>query len=762
VNKAHRPRFLWVTFLINEVCIASCDEDIRQSLRSLPKDLKETFVRALSRIMSRQKKIVLVQKVFRWVAVAKHPLELTEIREAVSIDIGQSYFKTERLVREMTPIVMWSENLLQVTENQPQSLQFAHKTIHDFITKGDLPTQLSDFHIDVDEADHFAGEICITYLHLNDFKTAIARRLQPLRVDPMAIAGSVVSRGPKITELTSRFADVFGHPRAKAGPDLAGALASYVRADGIDGLQQSHPFLRYAAKHWISHTAKFQKERSSTWNLWYQIITNGHALAHVPWQEPLFYRKEEVILFWSHQEHHYALLRYANSIPGLPEIKRMELMRKSAFEGDSEATAIFLDAKCSMQSIYGAFQAASAGGHIQIVERLLEAGANVNAAAGSGSGGRTALQAASEGGHIQVVEWLLKAGADVNAAAARDSGRTALQAASAGGHIQVIDRLLNSGADVNAAAGSGSGGRTALQAASEGGHIQVVEWLLKAGADVNATAARDSGRTALQAASAGGHILVIDRLLNSGADVNAAAGSGSGGRTALQAASEGGHIQVIDRLLDSGADINAAAAEVSGRTALQAASEGGHIQAVNRLLEVGADINATAANVRGRTALQAASAGDHIQVIDRLLNAGADVNAAAAYSGRTSLQAASEGGHIQVVDRLLDAGANINAAAAADGGRTALQAASEGGHIQVVDRLLEAGADINATAANMRGRTALQAASEGGHIQVVDRLLEAEPDINAAAAYSGRIALQAASEGGHTQVVERLLNAGAK
>ncbi|SCV61374.1 uncharacterized protein FFFS_15943 [Fusarium fujikuroi] len=467
--------FLWVTFLIDEICIADCDDDIRQSLHSLPKNLEETFVRALSRIMSRQKKTGLAHKVFRWVAVAKRPLTLDEIREAVSIGIGQPYLKSERLVREMSPIVLWCENLLQVTEDQPPSLQFAHSTIREFITKGDLPTQLSNFHIDVDEADHFAGEICVTYLHLNDFKTTVARRLQPLRVNPIAIAGSVLSRGP--TELTSRFVDVFGHRRAKAGPDLAGALASYDRADGIDRLHQSHPFLRYAAKYWVSHTGNFQKETSSTWNLWYQIITNGHTLAHVPWQEPSFHRKEEAILFWSHQAHHYALLRYANSILGLAELKRMELMRTSASEGDDEAIGIFLDDRCSMICIDRAFQAASAGGHIQVVERLLKAGADVNAAAEYG--GPTALQAASEGGHMQVVERLLEAGASVNAAPA-EYGRTALQAASASGHIQVVERLLEAGASVNAA--PAEYGRTALQAASEGRHMQVVERLREAGA----------------------------------------------------------------------------------------------------------------------------------------------------------------------------------------------------------------------------------------------------------------------------------------
>ncbi|KAM0540192.1 hypothetical protein ACHAO7_011433 [Fusarium culmorum] len=335
--------------------------------------------------MSRQKKSELVQKVFRWVAVAKRPLTLDEIREAVYIDIGQQSLETERLVRQLTPIVMWSENLLQVTEEQPPTIEFAHSTICEFITKGDLPIQLSNFHIDVYEADHFVGEICITYLHLNNFKTTVARRLQPVLVNPMAIASTSLRRGQKTPGLTSRIADVFGQSKAKADLDLAGALASYNRAD--------------------------------------------------------------------------------------------------ASEGDDEAIAIFLDNRCSMLCINRALQVASEGGHVKIVERLLEAQADVNAAA-SRDGGRTALQAASEGGHIQVVERLLEAQADVNAAASRDGGRTALQAASAGGHIQVVERLLEAQADINAAACL-KGGWTALQAASAGGHIQVVERLLEAGATLD-------------------------------------------------------------------------------------------------------------------------------------------------------------------------------------------------------------------------------------------------------------------------------------
>jgi len=63
-----------------------------------------------------------------------------------------------------------------------------------------------------------------------------------------------------------------------------------------------------------------------------------------------------------------------------------------------------------------------------VVNRLLEKGANVNAAPAE-EGGRTALQGASEGGHIEVVNRLLEKGANVNAEPAYRGGRTALQGA---------------------------------------------------------------------------------------------------------------------------------------------------------------------------------------------------------------------------------------------------------------------------------------------------------------------------------------------
>jgi ankyrin repeat protein len=207
---------------------------------------------------------------------------------------------------------------------------------------------------------------------------------------------------------------------------------------------------------------------------------------------------------------------------------------------------------------------AARNGHIEVVERLLAANADVNAGI-LRTDGRTAIQAAAEGGYLKIVERLLAANANVNAAAT-EYGRTALQAAARVGHLEVVERLLTANAAVNAAGGDGLGGRTAIQAAAEGGHLEVVERLLTTNADVNAVGWHDDF-TALQLAAKGGHLSVVERLLIVNADANAAAADFQG-RTALQAAAEGGHVKVVKRLLAANADVNAAAAEHSGRTAL--------------------------------------------------------------------------------------------------------------------------------------------------------------------------------------------------
>ena len=80
------------------------------------------------------------------------------------------------------------------------------------------------------------------------------------------------------------------------------------------------------------------------------------------------------------------------------------------------------------------------------IERLLGGKADINALAAKDSG-KTALQAAAGGGHLDIVKRLFQEKADVNApAAAGYWGTTALEAAAAGGHLVVVECLQHAGA----------------------------------------------------------------------------------------------------------------------------------------------------------------------------------------------------------------------------------------------------------------------------------------------------------------------------
>ena len=91
----------------------------------------------------------------------------------------------------------------------------------------------------------------------------------------------------------------------------------------------------------------------------------------------------------------------------------------------------------------------------------------------------TALIYASENGHKEVVEVLLDNGADVNAY--NNYGNTALMMASSKGHIKIVEMLLEKEADLDA---KNNDGETALIIANENEHKEVVEMLLDNGADV--------------------------------------------------------------------------------------------------------------------------------------------------------------------------------------------------------------------------------------------------------------------------------------
>lgn len=120
---------------------------------------------------------------------------------------------------------------------------------------------------------------------------------------------------------------------------------------------------------------------------------------------------------------------------------------------------------------FTALHLASFFGHPETVHRLLDADVDVAPVADNASQVRP-LHSAVAGGNAEVVDLLLEAGADVNVR--QSGGFTPLMGAAAAGAEDLVRRLLETGADSGA---TSDDGKTAADLARQNGHDEVLALL---------------------------------------------------------------------------------------------------------------------------------------------------------------------------------------------------------------------------------------------------------------------------------------------
>ena len=118
--------------------------------------------------------------------------------------------------------------------------------------------------------------------------------------------------------------------------------------------------------------------------------------------------------------------------------------------------------------------------------------------------GFTGLHLATFFGHSEIVELLLENGADPDAAATGPMNVRPLHSAAAGRKpetiLPIVQALLSKGANINCAQ---NGGFTALHAAAAAGNEELLQFLIEKGADI--AAKTDEGKGALDLAVEKGH-----------------------------------------------------------------------------------------------------------------------------------------------------------------------------------------------------------------------------------------------------------------
>ena len=388
--------------------------------------------------------------------------------------------------------------------------------------------------------------------------------------------------------------------------------------------------------------------------------------------------------------------------------------------------------------------------HSKGIEIVLEPSAEINEV----ERGWTALGYASWHGHVDVVEVLLDAGADVDKI--ESEGYSPLHDACVCGEAKIVKLLLAKSAKVNV---RNDGGQTPLHLAIGKKNEEIVNLLLEAKAEMNI--GDISGSTALHAAGSAGSYEIMQLLLNYLKSRQVKTSErlvwinicDQYGQTPLHRVVSQGSAKTFQLLLDAGSDVTVR--YQNGRTVLHEAASTGHESIVKILLDLNVDVSTRDGS--GDTPLHIAVEDRRLEIVNMLLEKDKSrIISAKNNAGWTPLHLAIKGGSEEMVRRLLKAGSDIKQSVGdfSDG----LQLASRFNATEVIPVLLEMGANVNAKG-GWYGN-ALQVAARHGNTEVVNILLKHEADVNAEGGWFGS-ALKAASSYSHDDIVQLLHDKGA-
>ena len=372
---------------------------------------------------------------------------------------------------------------------------------------------------------------------------------------------------------------------------------------------------------------------------------------------------------------------------------------------------------------------------LETAELLIRAGARVSAANAAGA---TPMQLATINGSAAMIERLLEAGVDSNAALTQH-GDTALMMAVRTGRPDAIQVLLDAGAEVNTK--ETWGGTTALMWAVSEHHADAVQMLIEHGADLDA-------RSRIYP--------VADGRGSEGPEPEdptpdaVPVGYPNGGFTALLFAAREGDLESSALLLAAGADMNTLASD--WKDPLGLAIYNGNYELASLLLDTGSTVDHPDAegftplfwavdrrNMEFNPGFPWTVTADPLPLIRKLLDAGADANRFVDKTPRsrrnfggsprilfaTALMRAAYSADLELVQLLLDHGADPSTMSSAN--ETPLLAATGYGWIDgysqgksfterldVIKLLVGLGADVNW--ADDAGITPLMAAANNGDL----------------------------------------------
>jgi hypothetical protein len=467
--------FMWVVLVINilnEEFQRGRIFAVKRRLQETPAELSELFKDILRRDNKNMADLLLS---IQWILYAKRPMKPEEFYYAVVAGLDPTRenlaeWDSEHITADdMNRFVCSSsKGLAEITKSKARTVQFIHESVRDFLLKdGGIHDLWPNLDANFQSLSHNQlKQCCYTYLQTD--------------------TSNHIAYDEELPKASSDVAKVLRQQVSGKLPFLEYATQQVLYHANIAAIElPQHEFLRsFDLRAWINLDnlfAKFGTRRHTlAASLPYILAENDFArlLDGMCWRDAKVH---------NHGERHGHPL-FAALVNGHREAVRALLqLQNGLVDSDRIIAKLPYGKNVKPRKEQTPLSWAAESGHTEIVQLLVEKGADIDSKDGSG---RTALLWAAEKGHKEIVQILVEKGADIDSK--NGSGQPVLLWAAGIGHKEIVQLLVEKGVDIDSRDGFGW---TALSLAVNNGYKEIVQLLVEKA--VNIGSKDGSTRTAL-------------------------------------------------------------------------------------------------------------------------------------------------------------------------------------------------------------------------------------------------------------------------
>lgn len=275
-----------MTFQIDSICRENTDNGILKALEDLPNDLPTTYRRILRRLRdSGSTDPPLGKKIFEIVSAARRPLDLEELREAISIEPGNTTWNASKLVNDMEKSLGCCGSLVVIDE-ELSTVHFAHSSVKQHLETFPNEVDVSEYHIVPKIANLVLSEIVVTYLNLDVFQQQLtnydkASELLSTQDTSRLIRTSLVLPAITSTTLARKLLKNRKTPQFDVGRELE--KVGGFRRESKERPLHAHSLLSYAQEQWLSHVGLFGIKNSIVWDLFVGLVQSDSKPVNRAW-----------------------------------------------------------------------------------------------------------------------------------------------------------------------------------------------------------------------------------------------------------------------------------------------------------------------------------------------------------------------------------------------------------------------------------------------------------------------------------------------